>query len=1452
MPLSERFFASINFNDAAAFGLSFLTYQKRGDVWVYVLQKERAWTFAEFNIFSHALTNIPYTYEISYAYKKLPTLSDVETLFREFYEHHELKAFTLPFVHRNTNELELIVEGEDTADLISPVLNDFSLLLKELNYEYSVTLTVLEEESEDEFVLDDDVPFVESEEEEFISTNDDLTAQIYEEDKDQLEANARKMIEEREIERRKRQHKYVEIAEIFALEEGDAVDFDGEVYSFDVRTTRVGPLYLLGIGKDGAGINARAFILRNERLEQQLKDISVGSYVRIKGNVTLEKFDLSKAVSISALDELPAPPLPSDTHQGEKRIELHLHSKMSVMDAVTDIEDYVKLAAHMGHKALALTDHGVVQAFPEAQRAGQKYGVKMLYGSELYLVEQNLQYIYNAAPLLLTEANYVVFDFETTGLSARYDKIIEFGAVKVERGLVTKRLNILINPGPGITLHPKITEITSITDRMLAGRPEIHEVIDEIIDFIGESVLVSHNAGFDVGFLNAALTNLGRPKVTNPVIDTLQLSRYLFPEARSHRLGVLARNMEVHYDELAAHRADYDAEVLNSIWQAMLVRLLEDQPFLKHQDLALLQLSREGLTHLWPYHVTVLARNDEGLKDLFKLVSISHTDFMAEVAKIPRDILAAHRKNLLLGSACFNGEVFDAALNKDEETLIKTMEFYDYIEIQPYANYEYLLNIGRVNSEKELKRAIKDIYTAAKKAGKLIVATGDAHYLTKKHKIYRDVYIYAKGVGGTNHPLFPYERERIEEFPNPDMHYRSTTEMIEEMRRFDLFSEEEIHDFVITNPHKINNLINKVEPLKKGLFKPNIANVDELLRTVVYANAHKIYGETLPLQVKERIEQEFSGIISNGYAVIYYLAHQIVKKAVDENYIVGSRGSVGSSLVATFANITEVNPLPPHYVCPKCTYSDFNHNENAKSGYDLPAKTCPNCNTELNGEGQNIPFATFLGFDAEKVPDIDLNFPEDYQKRAHDYTKELFGENNVYRAGTISTVAAKMAFGYVRGYFERIGEDVDAVPRSTIGYLAAHVAGTKRTTGQHPGGIIVIPSEYEVYDFTPIQYPADKIDSEWKTTHLDYNAIHDNVLKLDLLGHKDPVALKMLTEITKIKYEDVPLNDKATLSLFSRVDALNLKENTLNETTGALGIPEFGTSFVRQMLESAKPQTFNDLIIVSGLSHGTNVWLNNAERIIAEGIANLDGVIGCRDDIMTYLMSLGMEGKDAFSIMETVRREKSYLSEDDKNRMRFYGVEEYYINSCDQIKYLFPRAHAAAYVIMAVKVAWFKVHHPLPYYATFFSIRGDNFDIKSMISSKETIVKKINEFVLLSKSSDLNSRDQNIEENLRLTIEMLDRGYKVLNIDLYKSDATNFTIDEANNALIPPFTVVSGLGLTAAQSVIEARVDGPFISIEDLLNRTKLNSQNIERLKDIGALDELPDDNQISLFEFLD
>ncbi|MGI5881365.1 MAG: PolC-type DNA polymerase III, partial [Syntrophomonadaceae bacterium] len=1128
------------------------------------------------------------------------------------------------------------------------------------------------------------------------------------------------------------------------------------------------------------------------------------------------------------------------------------------MDGISHIDEYCELAAHMGHKALAITDHGVVQAFPQAQRAAKKHNLKMIYGCEFYMIDTLLAGATNPQPIPLTNATYVVFDFETTGLSAKYDQIIEFGAVKVIKGLVRERIDILINPGPEVVITPMITQLTNITPSMLVGQPTLEEALPRINEFIKDAILVSHNADFDIAFLNAAREQFGQEKIDNPVINTLPLSRYLFPNSRSHRLGELARNLEVEYDQIRAHRADYDAEVLNAIWQAMIAKFIAINPDVTHQDLAMLTADVDLYKHLYPKHVVVLAKNKEGLKDLYQLVSLSHTEYFAEVPRIPRDVLAAHRQHLFIGSACFNGEVFETAMLRGSDQLEEVMKFYDYIEIQPPENYSFLVNMDKVKDHQTLLNILQDLLDAAKRVGKLVVATGDVHYALPNQKTYRDVYIMAKGLGGVNHPLNPYDRfsDSRPLFENPDQHYRSTTEMIDAFTADNLFTREVAEEIVVTNSNKIAEACSYVSPIGNELSTPKIDNVDVLLKDICYEKAHRWYGDPLPDLVSDRLAQELNGIISQGYSVIYYIAHKIVKKAYDDGYLVGSRGSVGSSFVATMAGITEVNPLPPHYRCPGCQHCEFTPEEakDVHSGYDLPDKKCPECGMTMIGDGQNIPFATFLGFSADKVPDIDLNFPGDYQAQAHEYTRELLGEENVYRAGTIDTVAEKTAFGYARGFFERMGRDLLAVPRAEIAALAAGCTNVKRTTGQHPGGIVVIPDEYDVHDFTPIQYPANDLTAGWKTTHFDFSAIHDNILKLDLLGHVDPLALKMMGDLTGIDPVDIPMNDKNVLSLFSSTKALKLKKNYLEAKNSALGLPEFGTTFVRSMLDEAKPKTFADLLVISGLSHGEGVWAGNAFELIKSKKATLQTVIGCRDDIMMYLISKGLEPLDAFKIMETVRKKDKFLTPGQINLMREHKVPDWYIESCQRIQYLFPKAHATAYVMMAVRVGWFKVYYPLEYYATFFSVRSKQYDLEIMMKDAEAIKARLDEYSVRrqkGREERLSPKEEEIEKTLQIALEMVDRGYRVTNIDLYRSEATAFVVDHETNAIIAPFACVDGLGETTALSVVEARKNGKFISIDDLMERTKLNSQNIDNLQRLGVLKDLPESNQMNIFDFL-
>jgi len=1268
------------------------------------------------------------------------------------------------------------------------------------------------------------------------------------------------------------------IAELFGLSSGN-VQFEGNVYLTNFRVGRRGGLYgTIGVGDASSAINVRATESRNGMSAEFLNALKAGDLVKVRGAIEFDQRTSERQIFAHYIDVLPPKPLRTDSSE-EKRVELHLHTKMSAMDGLGEIADYCAVAKSMGMKAIAVTDHGVIQSFPAAESAAKKYGLAMIYGCEFYMFDWPT-YIFNPAPIELRKARYCVLDFETTGLSSRYDHPTEFGAVMVEHGMVTKHFDQFVNPG--VHIPEMITAKTHIDDSMVKDAPNEIEAAKLISDFIGDAVIVSHNAPFDVGFLNAMRAKAGMRSVTNPVVDTLALSHYLFPEAARHTLGALSRNLNLDvYDENDAHRADYDAEALNNVWQVIIPILTKENEHLTQADLAhLISTNQNIFKHLRSYHMVALAKNQAGLKALYRLISDSHTTFLSagSLPKISREELIQYRENLLFGSACFNSEVFEIACNKREEELKQAMSFYDYIEIQPPENYSWLVNMHELDQDR-LMTVLKSIVVAADEVGKMVCATGDCHYVNPEDKILRDIYIAQKALGGGNHPLYPPRRDKImPAFANPEQHFRSTSEMMDCFRPF--LSEEKCHEIVIENTNKIAAQIEPIQILKDHLYPPsaNLPNSDAKLREIINENIKKTYGDNPDPAIPARIEQELKGIIENGYSVTYYIAHCIIKKANEEGYIVGSRGSVGSSFVATMSGITEVNPLAPHYLCHKCHHFEWSTDPNIKSGFDLPTKKCPVCGEIMEGNGQNIPFQTFLGFNAEKVPDIDLNFPADYQAKAHAYTRTLLStpeENekiakgefitspHVIRAGTIATAEEKNAFGYVRGYYERVlHQEWGSVNKAWAAYLASRCAGVKRTTGQHPGGIVVIPADMDIFDFTPYQHPADDPDASWLTTHYEFASMHDSVLKLDLLGHVDPMALRMMSLLTGIDIRTIPMNDARVLSLFSTPKELGLKRNPLNFKTGAIALPEFGTNFVQGLLEEANAHSFNDLLIISGLSHGTNVWNDNAEALIKDKVTTLQGVIGCRDDIMNDLIGYGIDNSKAFKIMEYVRKNKvgKPLRQEDIDEMKKHNVPDYFIESCKKIRYLFPRAHATAYVMGAVRVAWFKIYHPLEFYATYFTVRCDKFDVEVMTWPLDKIVDEIHRLQSASKipgaifkdrfgeERKYSDKDDEVLKTLIAAAEMVDRGYHIKNIDLMRSLGADWVVDKEDNAIIPPFSVISGLGAAAADTVVAARKDGPFISIEDLRDRTKLSQSDIETLRKLGVLDGMGETNQMTLF----
>ena len=1259
-----------------------------------------------------------------------------------------------------------------------------------------------------------------------------------------------------------------------------------QIFKVDERTTKTGSLIQTIYVKDEGNACVVKFVEGRRFNKDDLKKNKEGVFANFYGNYRFDNFNNDYIFEPDAVEYI-GDPNPLKDEEENKRVELHAHSKLSEMDGVSSPTDLVNAAFSMGHRGVALTDHLCLQGFHEAYLAykGLKkankdnFDFKLLYGCELNMVYPELNIVYNSNDSLLSEREYVVFDLETTGLSTRYDYIIEFGAVVMYKGSIKEEKDFFIKPP--FELSETIKSLTNIFDEDLKNARTFAECKDEILDFIKGRVLVAHNASFDFGFLNAELDRLDEPRLTNPVIDTLDLSRSLFKTRRAYRLGNMARQYGVSYDEDVAHRANYDADVLAQVFNLMLKDCAKSG-VATLDDLKAFQ-GEEAFVKNRTFHTTVLCKNKEGLKDLFKIVSISNTktlavfgkantkdansEFVAE-PRIFKETLNEYRKNLYIGSACLNGEVFEIASTRSKEELAEVISFYDYIEIQPIDNYRFLYEDRKLFSKERLKDYLRDIIVEAKRQGKIVVATSDAHYIRKDEKILRDVYINAQAIGGAHHPLFIFDKEKRANQITPDQRLFNTREMLD--RYAWLEDEKLIREMVVDNPNKILDSIDEVTPFSDELKPPRVLdaiakakecniyeepfvdsneviNADEYLTRLVWYRAEELYGKDMDQFIKDRIEKELNAIIGNGYGVIYYTCHLMVKRSNDDGYIVGSRGSVGSSLVATLSGITEVNPLPPYYLCPKCHHLEWV--KDAASGYDIPDKTCPECGNEMRGNGQNIPFETFMGFNGDKVPDIDLNFSGDYQPRAHLFTREIFGENNVFRAGTISTVADKTAFGYVTGYCEEKG--ITNMSRAQKERLAAGCTGVKRTTGQHAGGIVVLPDDMEIEDVTPIQYPANDRDAAWRSTHFEYHDYSDNILKFDILGHVDPTAMRLFESISGIDVKTIPMNDEKVLSLFNSSKALNIINPKYNEETGAAGLPEFGTLNTRNTIEETRPKVFSDLVQISGLSHGTDVWRGNAQELIRKGI-KLSDVIGCRDDIMGTLMSYGLEPIVAFGLMEKVRKGKGLTPEEEKN-MSDHNVPQWYIDSCKKIKYMFPKAHAVAYCIMAVRVAWFKVYHPEFYYVSYFTLRCDAYELETMMKDADGIYSRMQELLAKINSRDralmATKKEKDIYNTIEVCYEMVSRGYKMTNIDLYKSLATEFRVNPDNNhEIIPPFKVLDGLGDNVAVSIIEAREQRPFLSKEDLMDRTQLSQTLVKKLSDLGVLKGLDDSNQVSLF----
>ena len=1232
------------------------------------------------------------------------------------------------------------------------------------------------------------------------------------------------------------------------------ITIEGTIFGVDVRDTKTElKIVTLKVTDYTDSIYVKLFLHDEEEANLVLPKLKNGKFYLFRGNTKDDQY--SKELTFTARDILLLDKkLEERMDQApKKRVELHTHTKMSQMDGVVDAKDLVKTARKWGHKAVAITDHNGAQAFPDVYHLicdinkNLKEGeepFKAIYGTELTMIDDEVNIVVRPNDSVLLDNTYVVFDFETTGFNAGGgDTIIEIGAVKLHNGEIIERYDELINPGR--KLPQKIIDVTSITDEMLKDKDNEENAIKRFIEWFGDLPMVAHNAKFDVSFLEMAYQKYNLGTFQNPVIDTLELSRTLDNTFARHSLSALVKRYNVPWDESSHHRGDYDAEGTALVFHKMM-RKLSDRNLEKMTDLDKLVSKDEIHKYGRPYHINILCKNKTGLKNLFKIISLANTKYLYKTPRILRSEIQRLREGLLIGSGCYESEIFTQARSKSEEELSNMIHFYDYVEVQPPECYDHLLQMNDFSNRQELIDNIKKIVNTTKAAGKLIVATGDVHHLNREDKLYREIIVNQKVPGGGRHPL---ARNSIREIPS--QHFRTTDEMLED---FNFLDDELREEIVITNPNKIADMVDIIEVIIEtgGIpFSPKIENSVETVKELVYGKAHELYGDPLPELIASRIEQELKGIIGGGFDVIYLIAQKLVKHSNDDGYLVGSRGSVGSSFVATMMGITEVNPLPAHYVCPKCKHSIFEENGETlgskySSGFDLPNRACPKCGTMMNKDGQDMPFATFLGFNADKVPDIDLNFSGDYQWKAHEYTKVLFGVDNVYRAGTIGTVADKIAFGFVKGYCEDKGITMRT---AEVERIALGCTGVKRTTGQHPGGIVVIPGYMDVFDFTPFQYPADDPTSLWRTTHFDYHAIDQDVLKLDILGHVDPTHLRMLQDLSGMDVTKVPLDDKETMAIFCGPEPLGVTPEQINCPTGTLGIPEFGTKFTIQMLVDTKPTTFSELIKISGLSHGTDVWLGNAQELIRNNVVPFKEVIGCRDDIMVYLMYNGMEPKKAFKIMEFVRKGKASKQPEQwqefKKDMEAAGIEPWFIDSCGKIKYMFPKAHAAAYVISAFRISYFKVHHPLWYYCSYFSVRIDDFDIETMIKGYDAIKNKIAE--LEAKGKEATNKEMSIIETLKIALEATARGIKFAPLSVTESGAKNFIIKD-DHTLIPPFRTIDGLGLTVAKKIVEEREKNAFLSIEDLQKRGKVSATLIDKMRMMGMLDNMDESSQLSLF----
>ena len=1358
------------------------------------------------------------------AIERLKSRNTTSKSFLCFYKVYVKNNYII--IELNDEHIKFMLEEVKISSKIESILAEYGLKDYKIMFsvgDFSKELSNVEEKIKADMEKQQNI--ISSEREKIIKENSVTETQVYKAKNDFKRGSKTKDIK----------GDVISIKDFYDLYDGEPCIVQGEIFSIEGMVLKSGKtLKTIRITDGESSLTSKIFLDENDNL-----DISEGKILKLSGKVQMDTYaGNEKTLMINTVNIIEKEVIKKEDTAEEKMVELHTHTKMSEMVGVTDVEDLIKRAKEYGHKAIAITDYSVVHSYPAAYKTGKKLSkdddkMKVIFGCEMYMIDDEALMITNPKDKKIDEEEFVVFDIETTGLNSHTNKIIEIGAVKIKAGRIIDRYSQLINPGISIPYY--ITEITSITNEQVANQPKIDEVIGKFVEFIGDAVLVAHNAPFDMGFIKRDIKEYLNIDLENSVIDTLQMARDLFPDFKKYGLGDLNKSLGLALEK--HHRAVDDSQATANMFIIFLEKYKEKGiEYLKDINKGFeVNVKKQSLKN-----IMVQVKTQEGLKNMYKLVSKGHIKYFGnKKARIPKSVLKENREGLIVGSSLSahfmnSGELVELYLRHDLEKLEETAKFYDYIELLPKSTYNELIEkegIGSLASYDEVEKMNKYFYDLGKRLGILVTASSNVHYLDENEDIIRSILLYGSGT------VYNPRQYRV----NNGFYFRTTDEMLKE---FSYLGEQEAKEVIITNTNKIADMVEEgIKPIPEGFYPPKMDNAEEIVRTMTYEKAYRIYGDPLPDIVSKRLERELNAIINNGFSVLYLSAQKLVKKSLDNGYLVGSRGSVGSSLVAFMMGITEVNALYPHYICdnPECKHSEFIEKEGV--GIDLPDKICPNCGAPLRKDGYSIPFEVFMGFKGDKVPDIDLNFSGEYQSEIHRYCEELFGKENVFKAGTISTLAEKNAEAYVRKYFE--DNNLNAV-RAEIIRLGRLCQGAKKTTGQHPGGMVIVPQGNSIFEFCPVQKPANDETSESITTHYDYHVMDEQLVKLDILGHDDPTTIKLLQEYTNMQIKDIPLADKDTLKIFSSTESLGVTPEQIGTEIGTYGIPEFGTGFVRQMLIDTRPTTFAELVRISGLSHGTNVWLNNAQEFVRNGQATLSQIITVRDDIMNYLIDQGLDNSDAFKIMEFVRKGKPKKEPENWEKfsamMKEKNVPDWYIESCRRIEYMFPKGHAVAYVMMAMRIAYFKVHQPLAFYAAFLSRKADDFDMEVM--SRGVLAKqKIEE---LSKEPKLDPKKKNEQAICEIVVEMEARGIELLPVDIYLSDGEKFTIEDGKIRI--PLIGINGLGGAAIYAIIKEREKGKFISVEDLKRRTKMSQPVVDKLKNIGAFSSLSETNQISLF----